>query len=162
MTDTPSSSAPASTPLRIGDPAPELVLPDQTGTPRSLAQLRGSRPAVVYFYPKDNTPGCTAQACAFRDEFDDFRKLDAIVIGISSDTPESHAAFAKRFRLPFVLLSDVSGLARALFGVPKTLGLFPGRVTYVIDASGIVRRIFSSQLQATRHIREALDALRPA
>lgn len=149
-----------SKPLGVGDPAPDFSLPDQTGTVRPLSAIRAGGPAVVYFYPKNNTPGCTAEACAFRDEFDDFRTLDAAVIGISHDSPESHAAFAKRFSLPFTLLSDTDGRVRELFGVPKTLGLFPGRVTYVIDAAGVIRKVFNSQLQATRHVRESLEALK--
>lgn len=153
-------TTPRGKPLGVGDLAPEFTLPDQTGTPRSLSAIRAGRPAVVYFYPKNNTPVCTAEACAFRDEFDDFRTLDAAVIGISADTPESHAAFAKRFNLPFTLLSDARGQASALFGVPKTLGLFAGRVTYVIDAGGTIRRVINSQLQAAKHVREALESLR--
>jgi peroxiredoxin Q/BCP len=146
-------------PLRPGDRAPEFTLRDQHGRERSLAGLRG-RPVVLYFYPRDNTPACTAEACTFRDEFQGFRGLDAEIVGVSADSPESHAAFAKAHALPFTLLSDPDDRVRTLFAVPRTLGLFPGRTTYVIDAGGVVRHVFTSQLQAKRHIAEALAALR--
>jgi peroxiredoxin Q/BCP len=115
---------------------------------------------VLYFYPRDETAGCTRQACAFRDEFEEFARLDAEVIGISSDSVASHERFAKRHGLPFTLLSDEGGRVRRLYGVPSTLGLFPGRVTYVIDEGGVVRDVFSSQLGVTRHVEEALKAIR--
>jgi peroxiredoxin Q/BCP len=115
---------------------------------------------VLYFYPRDETAGCTRQACAFRDEFEEFARLDAEVIGISSDSVASHERFAKRHDLPFTLLSDEGGRVRRLYGVPSTLGLFPGRVTYVIDEGGVVRDVFSSQLGVTRHVEEALKAIR--
>lgn len=162
MDPTPStrSTPPAkrSTPLGVGDPIPDVTLPDQHGTPRSLRAMLG-RPLVVYFYPADNTPACTLEACTFRDEFEHFCGLNAEVIGISSDSVDSHAAFAKRFNLPFVLLADIDGVARAAFAVPKTLGLFPGRVTYVVDSSGIVRHIITSAINAKRHVREALKSI---
>lgn len=155
-----SSSSPAerAQPITVGDPIPDLTLPDQHGTPQSLHAMLG-RPLVIYFYPGDNTPACTIEACTFRDEFEHFRALDAQIVGISADTVASHAAFAKRFNLPFTLLADTEGTARAAFKVPKTLGLFPGRVTYVIDSAGIVRHIITSPLNAKRHIREALKTL---
>ena len=115
---------------------------------------------MLYFYPRDETAGCTRQACAFRDEFEEFARLDAEVIGISSDSVASHERFAKRHDLPFTLLSDEGGRVRRLYGVPSTLGLFPGRVTYVIDEGGVVRDVFSSQLGVTRHVEEALKAIR--
>ena len=115
---------------------------------------------MLYFYPRDETAGCTRQACAFRDEFEEFARLDAEVIGISSDSVASHERFAGRHDLPFTLLSDEGGRVRRLYGVPNTFGLFPGRVTYVIDAVGVVRHVFSSQLGVTRHVEEALGALR--
>lgn len=113
----------------------------------SLAEYRG-RPVVVYFYPKDDTPGCTAEACAFRDQYQDFTQAGAEVIGISSDGPESHAHFAGKHRLPFVLLSDQGGAVRKAYGVSAMLGLLPGRVTFVLDKSGTIRHMFSSQLRA--------------
>jgi peroxiredoxin Q/BCP len=114
---------------------------------------------VLFFYPKDDSPGCTRQACAFRDDYEQFAKLDAEVIGISSDSVESHRSFAAKHHLPFTLVSDEGGKVRKLYGVPNTLGLFPGRVTYVIDREGVVRHIFSSQVGIVEHVEEALVAL---
>jgi peroxiredoxin Q/BCP len=126
----------------------------------SLEDFIGKKPVVLFFYPKDDTPGCTKQACGFRDDFDEFRKLDAEVIGISSDSVESHERFAKKHNLPFTLLSDERGNVRKLYGVPNTFGLVPGRVTYAIDREGVVRHVFSSQLGVERHVEEALEALK--
>ena len=142
--------------IQTGDPAPELRLPDSEGREVSTRSFLG-RPLVLYFYPKDDSPGCTREACAFRDAYQEFADAGAQVVGVSADSAESHRAFAQRHQLPFVLLSDPDGAARRLFGVPTTLGLLPGRVTYVIDAGGTVRHIFNSQLQTARHIREALE-----
>ncbi len=143
----------------VGDPAPDFELPSSTGETVRLSDFRGQSEVVLFFYPKDNTPGCTTEACAFRDSHETFRAAGAEVIGISSDPADSHRRFADRFRLPFRLLSDADGAVRSLYGVPRTLGLFPGRVTYLIDRDGIVRHIFSSQLQPKRHVAEALDVL---
>jgi peroxiredoxin Q/BCP len=142
-----------------GEPAPDFELPDAEGKRVRLADYRGKKAVVLYFYPKDDTPGCTAEACSFRDSYEDFQDAGAEVIGVSSDSASSHAKFAKRHKLPFTLLSDAKGLVRKKYGVPTTLGLMPGRVTFVIDKKGIVRRVFNSQLQATRHVSEALAAL---
>ena len=144
----------------MGSKAPDFTLPSQSGEMVSLRDFLGEKPVVLYFYPKDDTPGCTKEACAFRDSFEEFRRLDAEVIGISSDSVESHRNFAKKHDLPFTLLSDGEGKVRRLYGVPNTLGLFPGRVTYVIDEEGVVRHIFSSQLGMEKHVEEALKALR--
>ena len=114
---------------------------------------------VLFFYPKDDTPGCTKEACAFRDEYKQFSELDTEVIGISSDSVESHKRFAKKHKLPFTLLSDRREKVRRLYDVPNTFGLFPGRVTYVIDQEGIVRQVFSSQIGVERHVQQALEAL---
>jgi peroxiredoxin Q/BCP len=146
--------------VRVGSIAPDFTLPSQSGTRVSLNDFLGKRPVVLFFYPKDDTPGCTRQACAFRDEHEEFAKLDAEVIGVSSDAVPSHEQFAQKHGLPFTLLSDEGGLVRELYGVPATFGLFPGRVTYVIDEEGVVRHVFSSQLAVTRHVEEALEALR--
>jgi thioredoxin-dependent peroxiredoxin len=119
----------------------------------------GTKPVVLFFYPKDDTPGCTKQACAFRDDYEEFGKLDAEVIGVSSDSVDSHGRFASKHDLPFTLLSDEGGKVRKLYGVKNSFGLFPGRVTYVIDEGGVVRHIFSSQLGVEKHVEEALQAL---
>jgi peroxiredoxin Q/BCP len=146
--------------LAAGARAPEFTLNDQDGKPVSLADFRGRKNVVVYFYPKDDTPGCTKESCAFRDHYADFGDAGAEVLGISSDSESSHAAFAKKHRLPFSLLSDPAGKVRSEFGVPSTLGLLPGRVTYVIDKQGVIRHAFNSQLQATRHVDEAIAVLK--
>lgn len=144
----------------ISDEAPDFELPSQSGERVRLGDLVGDKAVVLYFYPKDDTPGCTAEACSFRDGYEDFVEAGAEVVGVSSDSAESHGSFAARNSLPFVLLSDEGGAVRKLYGVPSTLGLFPGRVTYVIDKDGIVRHVFSSQLGATRHVDEALRVVR--
>ena len=144
----------------VGSKAPDFSLPSQSGAIVSLRDFLGKKPVVLFFYPKDDTPGCTKEACAFRDDYEQFGKLDAEVIGISSDSVESHRSFASKHDLPFTLLSDEGGKVRRLYRVPNTFGLFPGRVTYVIDREGVVRRIFSSQLGVEQHVEEALKALR--
>ena len=141
-----------------GQTVPEFSLSDQDGATVTSAQLRGGW-AVVYFYPKDDTPGCTAESCSFRDNFEAFTDAGAKVIGISSDAVESHKAFAQKHTLPFTLLADTDSVVRKQFGVSKTLGLLPGRVTYVIDPNGIVRKVFSSQFKPKKHIDEALAVI---
>jgi peroxiredoxin Q/BCP len=145
--------------VSVGSKVPDFTLPSQWGEMVNLRDFLGSKPVVLFFYPKDDTPGCTKQACAFRDDYEKFGKLDAEVIGISSDSVESHKRFASKHDLPFTLLSDEKGKVRRLYGVPSTFGLFPGRVTYVIDEEGVVRHVFSSQLGVERHVEEALKAL---
>ena len=145
--------------VSVGSKAPDFILPSQSGEMVNLKDFLGEKPMVLFFYPKDDTPGCTKQACAFRDEYEAFGQLDAEVIGISSDSVESHKNFAEKHSLPFLLLSDEGGKVRKLYGVPTTFGLFPGRVTYVIDAEGVVGHIFASQLGVEKHVEEAREAL---
>jgi thioredoxin-dependent peroxiredoxin len=145
--------------IGVGAAAPEFTLLSQEGKEVSLADFRGKKSVVLFFYPKDDTPGCTAEACSFRDEYDAFANAGAEVIGISSDSTESHAKFASKHRLPMTLLSDPMGHVRARYGVKSVFGLLPGRVTFVIDRDGIVRHTFASQLRATQHVREALGVL---
>jgi thioredoxin-dependent peroxiredoxin len=142
-----------------GSKAPNFTLASQSGEMVNLKDFIGTKPVVLFFYPKDDTPGCTKEACAFRDDYDQFEKLDAEVIGISSDSVESHRRFAKKHDLPFTLLSDEVGQVRKRYGVRHSFGLFPGRMTYVIDEEGVVRHIFSSQLGVEQHVEEALKAL---
>ena len=142
-----------------GKSAPPFTLTDADGNKVSLKDFRGKH-VIVYFYPKDDTPGCTVQACSFRDHFADFQDAGASVVGISSDSVASHRAFAERHRLPFTLLADRGGKVRAAFGVPKTLGLLDGRMTFVIDREGVVRHTFNSQIRARKHIEEALGVVR--
>ncbi len=147
-------------PIEIGDHVPDIKLPDQDGNPVSPADFKGSKTVVLYFYPKDNTPGCSAEACGFRDAYEDFVDAGAEVIGVSSDSEESHRGFAASRKLPFTLLSDERGDLRKAFGVAKTFGILPGRVTYVIDREGIVRHMFNSQLFVGRHVTQALEVVR--
>ncbi|HLZ25649.1 MAG TPA: peroxiredoxin [Ktedonobacterales bacterium] len=144
----------------VGDLAPDFALPAHAGEEVRLSAYRGKRVVVLYFYPKDETPGCTAEACAFRDSYEVFTEAGAEVIGISSDSVESHDGFAAHHRLPFVLVSDQGGAVRKQYQVPSTFGLLPGRVTYVIDQQGIVRYMFAQQLNAAQHVREALRVVR--
>lgn len=146
--------------LEIGDKIPNFTAKDTNDNDFDSTTIIGQKPVVIYFYPKDNTPGCTAQACSFRDQYEDFTDLGAEVIGISGDTVASHEKFTKRYKLPFLLLSDNSGKLRKLFGVKTNLlGLIPGRVTYVADKSGTIQLIFDSMM-ATKHIPKALDFLK--
>jgi len=145
--------------VRVGDLAPGFTLEAADGRSVSLSDFRGKSEVVLFFYPKDDSPGCTAQACSFRDGHEAIRTLGAEVIGVSSDPAGSHRAFAARHRLPFPLLTDADGSLRARYGVPKTFGLIPGRVTYLIDREGVVRHFYSSQFRLTRHVAEALRAL---
>lgn len=143
-------------PVKVGDKAPDFTLPALSGEPVRLSDFRG-RTVVLYFYPKDNTYGCIAESCLFRDRFPTFRELDAEIVGISSDPPESHRQFAAKYKLPFVLLSDVKNEVRRLYGVPPSLGIIPGRTTYVIDPEGVVRQVFSSQIQIDSHVALSLE-----
>lgn len=146
--------------LKVGDSIPNFTAKDTNGNDFDSKNVVGHKPLVIYFYPKDNTPGCTAQACSFRDQYEDFKDLGAEVIGISSDSADSHQKFAKQYQLPFILLSDSDKKIRKLFGVPGGMfGLLPGRVTYVTDENGVVQMIFDSML-ATKHIPKALSAIK--
>ena len=145
--------------VQVGDTAPDFTLPSQDGKIVSLQDFIGKTALVVYFYPKDDTAGCTKEACSFRDSYEVFKDAGAEVIGISADSEETHQQFAKRYHLQFVLLSDKDGVVRKSYGVQATFGFIPGRVTYVIDKQGIIRHIFSSQLMPEKHIEEALKTL---
>jgi thioredoxin-dependent peroxiredoxin len=146
--------------IQVGDKAPDFTLPSQSGEQVSLHDRLGEHVVVLYFYPKDNTSGCTAEACAFRDSYEVFTEAGAEVIGISSDSVDKHAGFAGKHSLPFTLLSDRGGQVRKSFGVPSALGVLPGRVTYVIDRDGVVRHVFSSMMNISQHVSDALDTVR--
>jgi thioredoxin-dependent peroxiredoxin len=146
-------------PVKVGDIAPDFTLTDQRGEPIQLKDFRGQKCIVLYFYPKDDTPGCTKESCGFRDRYEAFTEAGAEVIGISGDSIESHQKFATQYQLPFTLVSDGGNRVRKLYGVPATLGLLPGRVTYVIDKDGVVRHIFNSQFDFQGHIDESLKTL---
>ena len=143
--------------LKAGDRAPEINVKDHLGNIRSNKNL--DNPLVVYFYPKDDTPGCTAEACSFRDNYNLFKVLGAEVWGISGDSQVSHINFAERNDLPFPLLIDEDNKLRKAFGVPNFMGLIPGRVTYIIDSQGTIRCIFNNLLNGPAHVESALRAL---
>jgi peroxiredoxin Q/BCP len=144
--------------LAIGAIAPDFELPDQEGTPVRLSDYRGRSAVVVYFYPKDDTTGCTIEACEFRDRQPEFHGV-AEVLGISDDSSESHARFAAKYDLPFRLLSDRGGHVRKLYGVTKIFGVIPRRVTFVVDREGVIRHVCSSQTNFAGHVAEALAVL---
>ena len=146
--------------LKVGDRIPHFELLNQHGELFKSETVLGVKPLVVYFYPKDETPGCTAEACSFRDHYEDFLQLGAEVIGISSDGVKSHQKFAARHKLPFVLLSDSKKKVQRLFKLPKILfGLYTKRITFVIDKSGLVSYVHSSLMPDT-HIKKALQQLK--
>ena len=146
--------------VNVGDKALDFTLQSQTGENVTLSQFYGKKNVVLYFYPKDESPGCTREACTFRDSYELFTDLGAEVVGVSADTVESHKSFAEHHNLPFTLLSDVDNKVRKLYGATSTLGFIPGRVTFIIDKKGVVRHVFSSQLQPEKHIEEAREVLK--
>ncbi len=145
--------------LKVGDKIPEFSLTDQDGKPFHSKDLIGKRAMVIYFYPKDNTPGCTMEACQFRDRYEDFTDLGAEVIGISSDSERTHRKFASKHQLPFVLLADPTKKVRKLFKVANSLLVLPGRETYVVNKSGIITMVFNN-INASEHMRRALKTLK--
>lgn len=145
--------------LAPGDRAPLIALADADGVMRRSDQLAG-RILVLFFYPKDETPGCTAEACAFRDSHADLLALGAEVWGVSGDGAASHRRFAERHGLPYPLLVDEGNRLRQAFGVPSVLGLIQGRVTYVVDGQGVIRHVYNNLLDGPAHRREALEAVR--
>jgi thioredoxin-dependent peroxiredoxin len=147
-------------PLRAGDKAPDFTLTSATGETVKLSDFLGRTELVLFFYPKDNSLVCSAEACGFRDQFQDFSEAGATLIGISSDSSDSHRRFAERLKLPFILLSDPGGSVRNRYRVPRTLGVIPGRTTFLIDRNGVIQQIFSSQFQPALHVSVALAALR--
>ena len=146
-------------PLQVGDKIPTFSLLDQYGNIRTDKEFRG-KPLVLFFYPKDDTPGCTIEACGFRDKYDLFKILGGKICGISNGSEKSHLLFARKNNLQYPLLCDESNSLRRAFGVPKYLGLIEGRVTYIIDSKGIIRHIFEDLLNGPAHIKEALKALK--
>ncbi|WP_320676583.1 peroxiredoxin [Prochlorococcus sp. MIT 1300] len=147
--------------LHTGDKAPGFALKDQDGVLRRLDDAKGKY-LILFFYPKDNTPGCTAEACSFRDNIDKFKPYKAELWGVSGDNEESHKLFAERYSLSFPLLCDTNNMLRSIFKVPKTLGLVPGRVTYVIDPQQRICHVFNNLLDGPSHVNEALRFLENA
>jgi thioredoxin-dependent peroxiredoxin len=146
--------------LEPGQKAPNFSLVTDAGQSFELHAELAKGPVVLFFYPKDDTPGCTAEACTFRDQHEVFAESGAQVVGVSSDSVASHDKFKARHRLPYTLLSDPGGRVRKLYGVKKTLGLWDGRVTFVIDRDGTLRHVFRSAVNARRHVDEALRTIR--
>jgi peroxiredoxin Q/BCP len=145
--------------LNTGDVAPDFELLDQDGKNVKLSDRLIKGPVVLYFYPKDDSPGCTAEACGFRDSFQSFTDAGVDVIGVSDDSPESHQRFAARHHLPFTLVSDLGGALRRRYGVEE-FGPLRGRVTFVIDAKGVIRQRFSSMTNMLAHVDSALKVLK--
>lgn len=145
--------------LKLGDRLPNFTAKESNGTIFNSQDFIGKQPLVIYFYPKDDTPGCTVQACSFRDHYQEFKDLGAEVIGISSDSMQSHIRFKSKFNLPFILLSDHDKKLRKLFGVANNFLILPGRETFVVDNNGIIQMIFNS-MSAKIHITKALEILK--
>lgn len=145
--------------LKVGDKVPSFQLQDQNGQTFDINTVLGKQPLIIYFYPKDETSGCTKEACSFRDAYEDFTSLGAKVIGISGDDVASHKSFAEHHRLPFTLLADKGNKVRKQFGVPKTM-FIPGRVTYVVDQQGVITYVFNNLTDGPKHVSEALAALK--
>jgi thioredoxin-dependent peroxiredoxin len=143
--------------IKVGDKVPLFEAVDDEDRKFSLSETIGKKNIVLYFYPKDNTMGCTQEACAYRDNWDKINSMDSTVVGISSQDPETHRGFKKKNSLPFTLLSDPDNRIRKMFGA--TGWLVPPRITFVIDKSGIVRFVFNSQLEITKHVKGALKTL---
>jgi peroxiredoxin Q/BCP len=146
--------------VKVGEPAPDFTLPDQDGEQVTLSNYRGESSVVLFFYPKDFSPGCTTQACHFRDSYEDFTDLGAEVLGVSSDSVESHKKFLNEYLFPFRLLSDEGAKIRKLYGATKGFGLLPGRYTFIIDKQGVIRYVFTSETNMKKHIDESLRILR--
>ena len=144
--------------LKVGDRAPDFTLTDERGLPRSLKNYLGKSPVVLYFYPKDFTPGCTAEACSFRDDLKVYEQKGAVVVGVSLDSVESHARFSEHYNLPFTLLSDNKKEVAKAYGVLGLGGLLAKRVTFIIDRSGSIAAIFS-RVDVKQHSQEVLEAL---
>lgn len=146
--------------LRVGDHMPLFSLKDQEGTIFNAKDVIGIKPVVLFFYPRDHTPGCTIEACSFRDSYEEFTDLGAEVIGISADSASSHKGFAEKYRLPYTLLADEGNVVRKKFRVKNRLfNILPGRETYVIDKKGTIAMVFTN-IAASGHMREALDAVK--
>lgn len=143
--------------VAVGSPAPDFTLEGSNKQPINLKSYLGKSVVVLFFYPKDNTAVCTKEVCLFRDSFQELTKYGATVLGISSDSVDSHEQFASKHSLPYVLLSDPDGKVRKLYEVKSSMGVFPGRTTFIIDKKGIIRHSFTSQLDAKKHVDEAME-----
>lgn len=146
--------------IEKGNQVPQFSLPDQNGNTFQSKTLQGKK-HVIFFYPKDETPSCTKEACSFRDAYQDFQQAGAEVVGISSDEVRSHQSFISNHNLPYTLLSDTEKKVRKQFGVPGSLfGMLPGRVTYIVDSKGVVQHVFNSQLNSKGHVKKAMEIVK--
>ncbi len=145
--------------LRVGDLVPDFCLIDQSGKYRTNEEFKG-RLLVLFFYPKDDTPGCTIEVCGFRDKYDLFKILGAEVCGVSNGSEESHFIFSNKNKLQYPLLYDNNNSLRTAFGVKKSLGFLDARITYIIDSKGIIRHIYKDLLDGSSHIKEAIKILK--
>lgn len=146
--------------LKVGDQLPHFGAKDQNGNDFNIESVLGKKVLVIYFYPKDDTPGCTKQACFLRDQYEEFKEIGAEVIGISGDSVPAHRKFASKYDLPFILLSDGDKSLRKLFGVKANLlGLLPGRVTYVVDKKGIIQMVFDD-MNVTNHLEKTVEKVK--
>jgi peroxiredoxin Q/BCP len=143
----------------VGTAFPEFVLDSSSGQKISFGDLKGKW-SVLFFYPKDESPGCTVQSCRFRDDYSEYEKMGVQLIGVSSDNVNSHQRFAEKHSLPFPLLADAKGHLRTVLEIPNTMGLLPGRATFIVDGEGIIRLVYNSQLRFKQHSKVALDFLR--
>jgi peroxiredoxin Q/BCP len=146
--------------MKIGETLPDFQLPDARGVIRSKAEFLNGQFLVLFFYPKDNTPGCTKEVCSFRDAYQEFLDAGCEVIGVSGDTVKSHAIFADQFALHYPILSDDKGSLRKSMHVPKKIfGLIPGRVTYIFDPNGNCIHITNNMMDAEKHVKDALTVI---
>ena len=143
----------------VGEKFPDFNLGTSLGQPLRMDDLLGKW-SVFFFYPKDDSPGCTVQSCRFRDDYSEYEKIGVQLIGVSSDSVNSHQTFAEKHRLPFPLLADANGHLRAELKIPKSMGFLPGRATFIVDGEGIIRLVYNSQLRFKQHSKVALDFLR--
>jgi peroxiredoxin Q/BCP len=144
---------------QVGETAPDFALPDQDGRQVRLSDYRGKQPVVLFFYPKDHSPVCTQEACAFRDAYERFLELGAEVIGISADSVKTHQGFAQRNQLQYRLLADTDSAVHGLYGAKTLFGLMNDRVTFVIDREGVIRHRFSDMMNGAAHVHEMLKVL---
>ena len=145
--------------VKVGDSAPDFESPTSDGARLGLKDFIGKKNVVLYFYPKDDTPGCTKEACSFRDNMDSVRKVSAEIIGVSLDSVESHKKFASKYKLPFPLISDKEKRIAEAYGVLKDTGTSASRVTFIIDKAGRVAKIFP-KVDVTKHTEEVVEALK--
>ncbi len=146
--------------LDVGTTAPDFALPSQSGQVVRLSDLTAEKIVVLYFYPADDTPGCTKESCSFRDHYDVFKDAGAEVVGVSKDSVASHTSFANKHRLPFTLLSDTDGSVHAQYGARTLAGLMPRRVTFIIDKNNTIRHVFNAMFKAEQHVSESLEIIK--